>query len=406
VTPTAQDRDQRLEESQEGERRDHPGPDLRIKLTAEALGEQSWEYGPADSSVIWGSMRFAPESVPQAVAGARGRIFGFNHPNERRWRLANGVLTLFNDDRVATSRFDWCGIMDDRLTLRGPHLKNDGGLHQLQAVVPLTAWPQETARLAIEERFTDLSRPLVVLFNSMGHPLGESGTARWEYYRFTADPGIDYLRFAEPLKPAAWYLRTDAQVRQALARAAAGRQRVILAGNSSGGYAAIRFGQWMADAGLAPEIRTIAVNPQTAHSLPHRLHLWARDWDHFIPNTIDDDVLKLTGRTDVDLGPLLAAGRRRFAQVRHLVFYDSDNPVEAYYVGLISGQPGVRLHGLPLGMPHARGINEMEHRGVMRKALREAVDAPPSWRARFAQRLPSRARELLLGPRPVAGGFA
>ena len=349
-----------------------------MNLTADALWQQVWEYGPADSPVIWGSMRFAPESVPEATYGLGGRIFGFNHPNERRWSLRDGVLTLMNDDRKPTSRFETFASIEDRLTLIGPHLLENGGAHRLRAAVPLLTWSEETPRLAMREHLTDASRPLIVIFNSMGNPLGENGAVRWEYFRFTADPAVDYIRFAEPLKPAAWYLRTDGLVREALRRAASGRQRVILAGNSSGGYAAIRFGHWMADTELAAEVRTISVNPQTAHGLPHRLHLWAREWDHFLPATIDDDVLKLTGHVDVDLASLPVARDRRVA--RHLIFYDSDNPVECYYTDLLANRPGVQLRGLPLGMSHVRGIAEMERRHVMKRALREAVDAPPSWR--------------------------
>ena len=372
-------------------------------LTPDVLSRQAWEYGAADVSDFWGTMRFPPASVPDPAQGAHGRIFGYHHPNERRWRLEDGALILLSQERVETNRFDSCTTIDDRLTLRGPHLLPDGGLHQLRAIAPRIAWPEPTARLAISRRLTDPSRPLVVIFNSMGNPLAADAgpdtpvedAVRWEYFRFTADPAIDFLRFAEPLEPAAWYLRTDAQVREALERAAVGRRRIILAGNSSGGYAAIRFGQWMADAGFAPEIRTIAVNPQTAHSLPHRLHLWAREWDHFLPTTIEDDVLQLAGRDDVDLAPVLAAGRRRrFAAARHTVFYDCDNPVEAYYIGLIADRPGVRLHGLRLGLSHVTGINEMEHRGVMKAALRQAVDEPPGWRTFVARRLPSRAHGL------------
>lgn len=364
-------------------------------LTPETLLDQAWEYGPAHDTaagslvvcdpVVWGTLRFAPESLADAtVPGMHGRIFGFGHPNERRWSLVDGTLSLLRDDLLPTSRFDRCAMIEGRLTLQGPHLLENGGLHQLRATAPLTAWPEPNARLVIEKRLRDPSRPLVVIFNSMGNPLDEKDLVRWEYFHFTADPAIDFLRFAEPLEPASWYLRAHRQIRQALLDASAGRPRIILAGNSSGGYAAIRFGQWLGRLGLSRDIRSISVNPQTAHSLPHRLHLWAREWDHFLPATIRDDVLKLTGRSDVDLAPFLAAARRsRFSSVRHSVFYDCDNPVESYYVGLIAGQSGVRLHGLPLGMSHERGIAEMERRGVMKTALREAVDASPSWRTRL-----------------------
>lgn len=367
-----------------------------ISLTPETLLDHVWEYGPAEDKtsndpavsdpVVWGKLRFAPEGLPDAnVPGVHGRIFGFGHPNERRWSLVDGTLSLLRDDLKPTSRFDRCAMIEGRLTLKGPHLLDNGGLHRLRAVEALTAWPDADARLVIERRLEDPSRPLVVIFNSMGNPVGENNAVRWEYFRFTADPAIDFLRFAEPLEPASWYLRAHAQVRQALLDASAGRPRIILAGNSSGGYAAIRFAQWLAGLGLVPDVRSISVNPQTAHSLPHRLHFWAREWDHFLPATIRDDVLRLTGRNDIDLAPLLAVRRRRrFTSVQHRVFYDCDNPVENYYIGLIAGQPGVRLHGMPLGMSHVRGVTELERRGVMKTALREAVDATCSWRTRFA----------------------
>ncbi len=353
-------------------------------MTADALSRQVWEYGPADSSVIWGKMRLVPASLPDGTDGTGGRVFGFNHPNERRWSLAGDVLTLLNDDGKPTTRFDSLTKTQDRLTWTGPHLLEHGGSHWLRAVVPVLEWSEQIPRLAIRERLTDPARPLVVIFNSMGNPLGEDGATRWEYFRFTMNPLLDYIRFAEPLAPATWYLRTDELVREALRRAASGRTRIILAGNSSGGYAAIRFGQWMADNELAAEVHTISVNPQTAHGLPHRLHLWAREWDQFLPATIDDDVLTLTGRTDVDLASLPAARCRRVA--RHLIFYDSDNPVECYYVRLLASRPGVQLRGLPLGMSHVRGIAEMERRHVMKTALREALDAPPSWHSCIVRR--------------------
>ncbi len=364
-------------------------------LTPELLYRHRWEYGPAASGVVWGTLRFAPASLPPLPEGEHGRIFGYGHPNERRWRFADGALVLMSDHRLATNRFDEELVIDGRTTLRGRHLLEHGGVHELRAVSELSAWPEPDIRLAIDKRLNDASRPLVVIFNSMGNPLEEDGSVRWEYYRFTADPAIDFLRFAEPLKPASWYLRADPLVREALREAAAGRRRVILAGNSSGGYAAIRFGQWMTDARLVPEVRTIAVNPQTAHTLPHRLHLWGREWDHFLPATIDDDVLRLTGRADVDLADILAsAPRRRFRTVKHTVLFDSDNPVECYYTGLISNQPDVQVRSMPIGMSHVRGIHEMELRGVMKTMLREAVDAASSWRS-FVATMPRRSRALV-----------
>lgn len=349
----------------------------RPALTPTLLYTRRWAYGPADGAVVWGNtLRFAPATLPRHDA-VEGRISGYGDPNERFWRLDAGALTLLDADWRPTSRLDRVSLIDGEPAITGPHLINRGGTHRLLAMPQRLAWPADVLPLRILPRLSDRRRPLLVIFNSMGDPLQWDGFVRWAYRRATADPTIDFLRLAETAQPHSWYLRDETFIRRTLAAAAAGRPRVVLAGNSSGGYAALRSGLWMAEQGLAPDIRTLTVNPQTALSLAHRLRLWSRAWDHLLPASIEDDVLALTGCRDPDLR---ARPVRRFVRLRHDVWYDADNPAECAHVRRVAGLPGLQTHPVPVGGVHKDGIFAMERHGIMVGAIRAALEAPLSRR--------------------------
>ncbi len=354
-------------------------------LTPTLLYTRRWAYGPADGSVVWGdTLRFAPATLPRRHPIFEGRIAGYGDRNERFWELGAGGLTLLDADMRPTSRLDHVGLVGGEPAITGPHLLAGGGMHRLLALPQRLAWPADVLPLRILPRLSDPRRPLLVLFNSLGNPLQRDGFVRWEYRRATADPSVDFLRLAETAQPSTWFLRNEAFIRRMLAAAAAGRPRVVLAGNSSGGYAALRQGLWMAQQGLAPDVRTLSVNPQTALSLGHRLRLWSREWDHMLPTSIEDDVLALTGCRHPDLR---AGTVCRGCRVSHDVWYDADNPAECAHVGRIAGLPGLRRHPMPLGRVHKDGIHVMEQRGIMARAIRVALEAPVSRRdARAAGR--------------------
>jgi hypothetical protein len=368
---------------------------MRLRnLTPDQLCGLGWQYGPAVDSTVWGTLRFSP-AAPWPDMAAEGRISGFRHPNERRWRLSGGFLLLMNEAGRVTNRFDRMeAAADGQPVLFGQHVLEGGGAHRLHAVAPLRTWPARPAPLSSVRRLSNPARPLLVIFNSLGNPVKPDGRVRWEYRALAADPRIDVLRFAEPAAPASWFLRPEATVRAALAAAAAGRPRVALMGNSSGGYAAIRFGHWLHGTGLVPDVRTVSANPQTAHSPPVRRHLLVRDWDGFLPTLMDDDVLRLLGRDDLDLAPLLTPPARPRSRVEHLVLFDADNPAERFYAGLIAGRPGVVLRPVALGLSHPRGIGEIARQGLMGQAVDAALHAPsppqPGWRSMIA-RLRTRA---------------
>lgn len=351
-----------------------------------------WRYGPADGTVSWGTLRLAPASLPRRDGVVEGRVAGYGDPNERFWQLGATGLTLLDRDMRPTSRLDCVSLVDGEPAITGLHLLGEGGVHQLRACPERLAWPSDVLSLRILPRLTDRRRPLVVIFNSLGNPLQWDGFVRWEYRHATVDPGVDFLRLAETSEPSTWFLRDEALIRRTLAAAAAGRPRVILGGNSSGGYAALRHGLWLAEEGLAPDIRTLSANPQTALSLAHRLRLWLREWDHLLPASIEDDVLALSGCRDPDLR---ARPVRRFCRLHHDVWYDADNPAECAHVARVASLPGLRAHPLPIGRVHKDGIYAMEQRGIMVGAIRAAVEAPVSRRAARAAKRRAEATAAL-----------
>ena len=331
-------------------------------VTLDLLCRTSWEFCPGDHDAVLGVMRFVPG----------GRIFGYDHPNERSWVFAENVLSLFDDRNQCTSRFDRIEWTGSRLTMYShPRHGHDGQSFRLRQRHLLAGYNQHLEALHAKERLVDLRRPLIVLFNSGGNPYMGRAVV-WEYLLTTADASVDYLRLAERSEPSSWYLKTAEKVKARIRAAALGRRKIILAGASSGGYAAIRFGEWLAEEGFVEQVVSLSVNPQTVHSLAHRQFFWAHNWDHFLPPTIDDETLDFLRIKDIDLDGLI--GRNRKIPARHVVFYDSGNPAEEYYALRIGGCPSVELNPVSLGLPHALGIQEMERQGIMHRAVQTELN--------------------------------
>jgi hypothetical protein len=90
------------------------------------------------------------------VLHADGTVSGYDHPNERRWRIEDGRLALCQDDGRETCIFDPTWDAEGRLRLTGPFLLvAHGGPHEL---------------LAAETRFIDLTS----LANRFGTDKGTS----------------------------------------------------------------------------------------------------------------------------------------------------------------------------------------------------------------------------------------
>lgn len=85
---------------------------MRVALDPDRLQRNPWRFRHLDGMTASEHFRFLPDGV----------VGGYSHPNERFWRLSDGVVELLNDARAVTVRFEVAAETDGRLHLSGVHL--------------------------------------------------------------------------------------------------------------------------------------------------------------------------------------------------------------------------------------------------------------------------------------------
>ena len=85
---------------------------MAVLPTAEYLMGRPWKFHHGDGSVASPRLTFLPD----------GTIGGYDHRNERRWRIEAGALLLLNGQGTPTARLDQVTSDGDIITVCGPHL--------------------------------------------------------------------------------------------------------------------------------------------------------------------------------------------------------------------------------------------------------------------------------------------
>lgn len=83
-------------------------------LTTEYLSSRAWRFCRRNGVNAVDGLRFRPD----------GRLDGYSNPNERTWRIEDGVLALIGEHGQVTTRFDHVAREGNKLTLFGQHLPN------------------------------------------------------------------------------------------------------------------------------------------------------------------------------------------------------------------------------------------------------------------------------------------
>lgn len=343
------------------------------------LVRHAWAYGPDDDAPRWGRIRFFMD----------GRTDEYGHPNEQRWSVEHGTLTLQTDSGQPSGHFILAAA-GTRPALIGRPVENPHLRYRLDHIDPLAGVDVSRRHLLVEARMHAPDGPLLVIFNSTGFSCDESGGVRWEYYRSTDTLGLDTLRFAEQGQPCFRYLNKIEEIHAWLRFAINRRRLVILAGNSSGGYAAMRFGQFVASSWPGCQVETIAFNPVVAFAPKHRAHLLNTVPSRMLAPTIEYEVFALLPHDLItDLNLLLLGSS--LSNIRHTLVFDSGNPAQAYHADLLRGFPRVEHRPYALDMRHGYGIERMQQLGLMAEILRERLSAhysisnspsaQPSWAA-------------------------
>lgn len=96
------------------------------ELTEAMLSGTTWRKCRDDGSSISGMIRLRPDQG----------IDGHSHPNETSWRLVEGVLSLFDENGICSTRFDGVAVRGHGLVLRGPFVLQPelGIVHRLEEI--------------------------------------------------------------------------------------------------------------------------------------------------------------------------------------------------------------------------------------------------------------------------------
>jgi pimeloyl-ACP methyl ester carboxylesterase len=231
-------------------------------------------------------------------------------------------------------------------------------------------------RQSVEDTGTPLSfdlesdsRTLLIAFGGMA---GQIGMPPFEFFKATGEIRVKRL-FVRDLHQA-WYHRGipghGATLQEAAASlgeliASHGVQRLVVAGNSAGGYAALSFGT------LLGAHTVLCFAPQTTLELAALADMGDHRWDQELRELADAEALD-PGWTD--LRRALPQARR--SDTRLEVFYDAALEVDRLQAERLEGLEGLALNRIN-GGEHSVA-RKMRESGELGHVLRGALLADPS----------------------------
>jgi pimeloyl-ACP methyl ester carboxylesterase len=145
-----------------------------------------------------------------------------------------------------------------------------------------------------------------------------------------------------------------------------GVERLVVAGNSAGGYAALVFGTL-----LGADV-VLCFAPQTILDLDILASMGDHRWDENLRALVAADALDPSW---IDLGEALprtsALAQARRAVTRHRVFFDDSLHVDRLHCERLLGVEGLRLYRFGNGGHHL--VRTLRDRGVLAQILQQAV---------------------------------
>ncbi|HIH2750322.1 hypothetical protein L3V59_21905 [Burkholderia aenigmatica] len=299
---------------------------------------------------------------------ADGTITGYDHPNERTWRVDNGRLIFLSHDGQEST------VFDRALPKRGslPHyvgrfvLNGAEGTHILEPI-------EEPGRGFIAQLHSNLSlsnnsKDLFVSFNSIRRTFDGFDT-RWEFFHLPLQLGLDFVRFSET-EPSSWYLQHTEQIFKLLSPIAPNYRNVYLCGISAGGFASMVFAERLARAFPAQHFHSFTINPQTTLAKEDRDYVNRHHLETHRPSAILDPEYPLRSVESLRIADLLA---QPVPNVQHTVFYDKANATDRYYAEHVQSARVTR-QGISLDARHADGCRQMYDMGIVQQAVMTEIE--------------------------------
>jgi len=213
----------------------------------------------------------------------------------------------------------------------------------------------------------DMDRDSGTLLVAFGGMQGQLGMPPFEFFKASGDIPVKRL-FVRDLRQA-WYHRGLPGHGDRLEEVAAwmgelvaanGVERLVMAGNSAGGYAALLFG-----ALLEADV-VLGFAPQTAIDLAVLAAMGDHRWDEQLRALVEDGVIE---QRFADLS--LALPRARSGDTRFELYFDETFDTDRQHAERLRSVPGVELHRLRGG---AHGIaRDMRESGELDRVLQRAL---------------------------------
>lgn len=208
------------------------------------------------------------------------------------------------------------------------------------------------------------SRTLLVAFGGMA---GQLGMPPFEFFKATGEIPVKRL-FVRDLHQA-WYHRGIPGHGETLEQAAASLkqligehdvERLVVAGNSAGGYASVAFGT------LLEADTALCFAPQTVLELDVLREFDDHRWDDQLRELVEAGAMD--GRwTDLRR----ALQQHRGGRTRYEVYFDETLEVDRLHADRLAGLDGVRLHRMKSGAHSV--AQEMRESGELERVLHRAL---------------------------------
>jgi hypothetical protein len=223
----------------------------------------------------------------------------------------------------------------------------------------------EDPDVALSQDMAGDSRTLLLAFGGM---VGRIGIPPFEFFSLTGSIPVKRL-FVRDLRQAWYHLgipghgSTIAEASQSLRRLIAGHRvkRLVVAGSSAGGYAALVFGT------LLGADMVLCFSPQTVLDLDILADMDDHRWD--------DRLRKNVGSMDADWSDLRRAlpdARRAYTSYR--LYFDNSLRGDRLHAERLADLEGVRLYRFGHGGHNiARALRQT---GALERVLRRALDVP------------------------------
>lgn len=287
-----------------------------------------------------------------------GRIDGSSHDNESYWQYLDGLLVILNADYKQTCVFSKFQMLSENLIIAYGNFswesrRVDIRSRSVSAILELN---QDygtycgLSELALDSKLSGRSDGLLIQVNSVANPFDGNNHKR-EFNYLANLSALDIVRISQS-KPLYWYANKFNELVSILSGYISLYKKVFLLGSSAGGYASLVLSEKLSSIHRDVFFKTYTINPQTTLDCSHIDNIIKSFDRYYIHQDIFDVTLPIEADVDLHLPTYMVEEK---LNIQHNIFYDCLNPVESYYVNLVSGFNRVNCWEYSYNLSHGDG---------------------------------------------------